>query len=376
MIPQQSSHTGSEVIDNRALGEGLFNPFSYNFAKISSHTRHASILPPLKAKHIRLALICLDMPTDDIIPEKTSSCPKDENIIDKDSLTRQLFHLKDPHIQFDYYKYALLKAANDYKANIICLNELGFPTENGEPSPKAVEFTKNLAAKHSCIVVAGSYHDSRTFYNSGHAYFPQEDNIPFCYYHKQVSAKAIKYPELVSIPPNRRSISITGFGINIGVVICLDLLDFSAIAPLIEPKNKVNLILVPSFTDNIKPLEFVAADLSKVLPGGVVIVNRREIGKEEDPIRAYFFGEQLKYSSKLSRSPNYKAFWLKGKKGRIIIHDINFNQFCRDIQLKSNDYDPYLRWLFGIPTPQIRQPNPQVGISLNTSDPGENSELA
>jgi hypothetical protein len=174
-----------------------------------------------------------------------------------------------------------------------------------------------------------------------------------------VSAKPL---ELVNVPPVRESRSVWAFGLNIGVIICLDLLDYTSTASLIDPKSKINLILIPCFSDNIVPMERITEDLSKVLPGGMILVNRYKVGGEEFPVRMWFFGQELicsktkkKYPEINKKYPYYSAHFLPKKKGKIIILDIDYNWFCSEQQKKSEGCSPYLKYLYGIPAFQEQQ---------------------
>lgn len=355
MTTEKFYENANDAVDKDTLPKGLLNPFSYNYAKISDINKNES---SLKAQtNLRVALLCLEMPTDDLrhkdcglyLPDNST-----EQIIDKRSLGRKISFHRDTVIQLENYTSALNTAVGEHKANIICVNELGFPTKEEQPSSEAFEYTKKLASTHNCLIIAGSYHDSRTIYNTGHIYFPHKGKESFCYYHKQVSAKPI---ELVNVPAVRESQSVRAFGLNIGVIICLDLLDYTSTASLIEPRNNIGLIFVPCFSDNMTPMERVAEDLSKVLPGGVILVNRYKVGGEEFPVRMWFFGRQLTYSKNKTKYPYFSVHSLPKKKGKIILHDINYDWFCSEQQKKSEDCNPYLKYLYGIPAFQGQQPS-------------------
>jgi hypothetical protein len=360
------NNTAVDAVDNKALGESLpYNPFSYHYQKISSHTSNKiSSVANAEVGDIRVALVCLNTSTSAKEFELVLPSGNISTHIEKTSLKRNLHHHANENQHLADYKLALEKAAENLGAHIICINELGFPTENKIPSEKAIEITKEIVKRYKCIVIAGSYHDSRTMYNSGHVYYPKDDpqtpvDFHFCY--KQVSAKELTAnPELINIPPMRTSVSIQAFRLNIAVIICLDLLDYSSIAPLINPSNNINLIVVPSYTDNMKPMKRVAEQMSKVLPGGVFINNACIPGSGESA-GMYLFGEEIKNpeqkdGDKMTNPDTqfkyYQIYPLPDQKGKICLYSINYDQFLRDKNYHFNNGNPDLKWLFGLPWPQ------------------------
>ncbi len=157
-------------------------------------------------------------------------------------------------------------------AKIVCFNELSFPSWNQEPVKKAMDLTRKLATEHRCLIVAGSTHDRRTLYNTSHLFFPGCDPNGLAY-HKQISATSIG--ELVSVPAKRQTICTRVFGLNVAVLICLDLADFSAVASVVKLAERVDVLLVPCYSEWMDSLNRVAKSASAALQGIVALVNYR-----------------------------------------------------------------------------------------------------
>lgn len=155
------------------------------------------------------------------------------------------------------------------------MNELGIPASPTGPSRAFFKELKSWARQTSSLIVAGSFHDARTKYNTGYIFTPASPDCGYTF-HKQVSAKDIK--EYVSVPSDRQSVMVLAFGFNIGVIICLDLLDYSTVASLVDLRDAVDFILVPSYSEaeGVSRLGRIAKIASQAMPGGVGIVNCHE----------------------------------------------------------------------------------------------------
>ncbi|MFC1864736.1 hypothetical protein ACFLYG_02800 [Chloroflexota bacterium] len=74
----------------------------------------------------------------------------------------------------------------DMNAHVACVNELGFPACDCIPLERADKWTREKAEEYGSLIIAGTCHDGRTWYNTGYLYYP--DCPPFGYpFHKQVS---------------------------------------------------------------------------------------------------------------------------------------------------------------------------------------------
>jgi hypothetical protein len=213
------------------------------------------------------------------------------------------------------YQRALSEALDVSGANIVVVNELGIPAPPTGPSRDFFRQAKSWARKTSSLIITGSFHDARTKYNTGYIFTPASPNCGYAF-HKQVSAKDIK--EHISIPANRQSVMVRAFGFNIVVIICLDLLDYSTVASLVDMRDAVDFILVPSYSESegMVSLGRVAKIASEAMPGGVGIVNCHD-GKTH-PNTMHVFGDLL--APAIDRQLADGSGWLS-------IYEIDWQQF-------------------------------------------------
>ncbi len=252
------------------------NPFSRICDKVAS-ARFVPI-PDLAAEkdEVHVALVSLpqfkDLPK--AIREYSIVQSKNERDIDLEACRRLLIgHSPQVARQLaEIYESSLRVAVEKHGADVVCLNELSFPSWNQEPLRRASQVTRELAKKYRCLVVAGSTHDRRTLYNTSYLFYPgcPATGTP---YHKQISATSIG--ELVSVPARRQTICTRVFGLNIAVLICLDLADFSAVASVVKLAERVDVLLVPCYSEWMDSLERVARAASAALRGVVALVNYR-----------------------------------------------------------------------------------------------------
>lgn len=331
----------------------LENPFHKNYKKISDIRHYNSGQLQIKQDDIRIALVSLEMPDNkiafsesQIYDSRYKKCPI---FTDKERCKRTTHYYINEQTHYENFQLALEIALEKYEADIVCFHELGFPTKNKKPFGIAVRYAKKMARIHNCIIIAGSWNDKRTLYNTGLVFYPEDVNdVNHEFYHKQTSANDVG--EYISVPPNRSAVSIQAFGLRFGIIICLDLLDYSSIAPLCDRYNEIDFVFIPSFCDNITPMQRVAAYISEVLPGGVAIINRSLVGEQAHPGITYFFGKKLEYSDKNANYPHYIIRSIPNGKGKIILHDINYQEFTRIKQYTKQTIHEDLKWLFGIPT--------------------------
>lgn len=360
--PYQSA---PQLIEDNAIPGNFdkINPFSHHNDKISA---------PQIVKHvfgnqdqiasfstIKLALISFEM-----TKLKQHSCysysrTSNDICIDDDSIERNLFYHLDESRHLDEYCKALDIAVLEHGANIVALNELGFPTSDQLPSSIANDHAVKLVQQKHCVIAAGSYHDSRTQFNSGHLYYFGDNQVNDVFYHKQVSAANLG--ELVSVPPDRHSIMVEAFGIRIAVVICLDMLDYSTMACLFDPAYYSNLILVPSFADNTTGMINAGKEFSEALPGIVAVLNKNTKNGEKYPGKILYFGREIVETSDANKivantqltpnsTPSFVDISPPGGDTRIILFEIKMDEFLCEKHFYTSHYNPSFRWLFGIPT--------------------------
>lgn len=233
------------------------------------------------------------------------------------------------------YQEALSEAVLRHKANVVVVNEMGIPITAPYTETDFFRWTRDLAGtdKKGVLIIAGSFHDQRTKYNTGYMFTPGGPPTGHVF-HKQVSAVGVN--EYVSVPPGRRSLFVRAFGVTIAVVLCLDLMDYSAIGPLMNYSERIDFILVPSHSVGMEGLERVAATVSDALPGGVGIVNHCG---HRVPASLYVFGalEKPKKQRELKKGREVTA--------KITLFDITRKPFEDDKNSKQGK-NKDLEWLF------------------------------
>lgn len=276
-------------------GEKIDNPFSFNFNKICSASSFhiKSLYKKKNRKFINLALISMPQIDDDYVPINYTTL--EQKWIDEDieSCKRQLAG----YSQSFAGKYSRIfqtnieKAIEDFKADIICINELGMPLQqNLFPSKVAKDFANQQANTNKCLIIAGTAHNRKTSYNTAYLFYPNGPKYGK-WYHKQVSAQKLKpHAELIGIPPNRKVIFTNIFGIKISFLICLDLVDYSSVAAVVKLTD-AHLVLILCHSEWIEPLNKVAIHLSEAIRGGVAIVNYYH-GEVDPSTRLYMYGNK------------------------------------------------------------------------------------
>ena len=275
--------------------------------------------------------------------------------VDPEALQRTLYRPDSQRARQDWRKYkaALSETFAAYSPNVVMVNELGIPATSSGPTPGLFRRAGDMARKQRALIIAGSFHDTRTKCNTGYVFGPKS-GLKGAAFHKQVSA--VRVTEAVSVPPKRHSVIVQAFHLNIGVVVCLDLLDYSSIAPLVNLRAEIDLVLVPSHTPNAVPLETVAALASQAMPGGVGIVNY-DCGRGKSS-SLHLFG--VRQSPVADRK-------LKDAVGRVAIYDVDFSGFVKQKRATQNQIGYTLGWLF--PGPPIEQAGPlEEGKSLSPSE--------
>lgn len=233
-----------------------------------------------------------------------------------------------------HYQNALSEVFDISEVDVVMVNELGIPASPTGPSAEFFRRIKSWARKTSSLIIAGSFHDARTKYNTGYIFTPESPSDGYVL-HKQVSATDIG--EYVSVPAKRQSVVVRAFGFRIGVIICIDLLDYSTVASLVGMRDTIDFILVPSHSEaeSITSLGKVAKIVSQAMPGGVGIVNC--LHGQTRSSSMYLFGDSLEPA--VDKALTDGSGWLS-------IYEVDWQSF-RTAKLRSPEIiPPALDWLF------------------------------
>ncbi|MFC1864735.1 hypothetical protein ACFLYG_02795 [Chloroflexota bacterium] len=63
------------------------------------------------------------------------------------------------------------------------------------------------------------------------------------------------------------------FGLRICVVVCLDVMDYSTAASIVQHGDEIDFLLVPTYSENLEGMEKIAREIAGALPGGVALVD-------------------------------------------------------------------------------------------------------
>lgn len=243
---------------------------------------------------------------------------------------------------FESFKKSIEQAIYEYKADILCINELGFPSQKScnyyRARIDAIGFARSMAQEHKCLILAGSVHDHVTHYNTAYIFYPGCNNFG-AFYHKQISAHRVT--ELISIPPERKTFFTKAFGLRIGFLTCIDVSDFSSVLPLIKLDEKIDLLLVPSYTKDHEILDKAANGICKAIIGYVGFSNYNRGGS--DPSGRFF-----KFDSEEPLEAVEEKIKNRDLEYEINIHKINLNTLKEEKAEYSGNIDKNIRWLFGI----------------------------
>jgi len=254
----------------------LRNPFTL----LSEHVSRGRFLDAPQAlstrpKRLRVALVSLRrFEADDFTFESFSTLQeilKEQEGIDLEACMRRLVRLSrsSERVLRQRYLDGLRVALEDLQAQIVLVNELGFPALKMSPRVATLRETKRLADRHQALIIAGSCHDHRTLYNTCSIFYPGSPPLGSAY-HKQVSA--LQAREIVSIPTVRETRVIRAFGLWIAVLICLDIADFSAVSAVVNCSDRADLLLVPCYSKKMETLTEIARATSRAM-GQVALCN-------------------------------------------------------------------------------------------------------
>ena len=331
------------------------NPFSKSCDKISTPKVEfiSSLVAERDKTSVNLALISL--PTPENYKWKICSIlEKKYNSIDHDACRRQLISYPTQTAEnlMKNYEYALKIALKKLKANIVCINELGFPSYSLKPWKKAINLTKRLAEEYNSLIIAGSSHDSRTMYNSGHLFYPG-CKPSGTHYHKQVSAT--REHECVNTPAERKTLYTNVFGLRLAILICLDLADYSTVASIVKLQDAIDLLLIPCYSTSFDSFKRIAICASAAMPGMVALVNCYREGE----LSSYFYSIDKPITKKpdqikvLLKKPDQIKV-LPRNRGEIRLYKIRIKPFRKSKLEQQDRCDDSLKWLFGLEDQKLR----------------------
>lgn len=234
---------------------------------------------------------------------------------------------------FNSLKKALNSTIRKLRPNLICVNEMGFPAAHGRALRPAVEWAQQFVDRTKTLLFAGTYHDVRTGLNTGFIFVPNDHKGPIRF-NKQISAWGSK--EHVAVQPNRCSLIVRAFGLNIAVLVCLDIQDFSSVAPLVR-SNRVDLLLLPCYSPDLTSMSKTAEVVSAALPGAVALVNCHNKGRNENALT-------YKYKDIVEPSAMESA-----GEARITTWDLSVSELTNERDGYRDRLDKSIEWLFGLP---------------------------
>jgi len=238
-----------------------------------------------KPPKIRIALLTPNFRKDGVIAEPPTE-------IRLGDATYKLHTLTDTAATDWRQRYLdILGILRKYECHFICTPELCFPKLG------AVTINDTFAASllqqalcQKCYIIAGSYHCFDTFRNRIVIISPHQ-HTPFLLHDKLHSA--VRLGEQIAIPSFREvNIYQTPYA-RFAVLICLDSYD-PLLQTLIINANKsrshplVDLVFIPSFTDDYPRAAKIASTLSK-LAGCAVVLSNGFIG---DPVSGIYMGSE------------------------------------------------------------------------------------
>lgn len=244
------------------------DPFSL-FQRASIRLRRSRSVQTKEPGTVRVALISLPE-----LPLKIRRFSTSRGAAKEDAATYSLATFTGPAATrlLATFKESVTTAVETMKADVVCVNELGFPSRYGKASRAAKRFTFGISRKLEALVVAGSAHHSDTRFNTGYLYYPggPSEGIAF---HK--GSSAVNIGELIQTPSRHYIEAVDVFGLRIAVVFAWDLADFGVVNSLSRMYDDIHIILVPSYSAKTEKLTRVVRFASQAIPGVVAMVNPR-----------------------------------------------------------------------------------------------------
>lgn len=321
----------------------LPNPFSITFTKVSNvYKIPIRKLAKKYKKDQSVKLILISLPKiENLTPKQTCELNPRLRTVDVDSCWRVLCNYPESFAEklLHLFKKTINIALNNFDADIICINELGMPfPKHLKYWRKARDFARKKANENNCVILAGTTHDHRTHNNSAQIFYPGSD-VCGTWYHKQVSAQQLKpHPELVSIPPKRISYTTDVFGLKIAFLTCLDIADYSSVAPIVGLNEFINVLIVPSYSPWTESLEKASITISEAISGGVALVNHY-MGTVRPSSYLYMYGEE---DPREADDQKYS----KNEKWKMSLHLLDPDELNDKKISMREDLNPNIKWLF------------------------------
>ncbi len=244
---------------------------------------------------IKIALVSMHIPEDCFV----SKADRDDTI----------FVLKETKLKsFSKNFLQCAQSAARKGANLICFSELSYPYgARGLESKLA-----NFAGRFGSHIVAGSYYDPRTFFNTSLIYTPYR-NRPFQQYKYNLAQVA---GEECKVPKGKPKFLLinTEFGV-ISVLICLDVADrnaeykFEVLNSTSLNKADIEVILVPCYTNKFSQALGSCLRLSSKTNSLVVCVNDNSCSPQEVSCGAFFPGQEIKLK-KVDKIGSHEIFMM------------------------------------------------------------------
>ena len=188
------------------------------------------------------------------------------------------------------FRETLNYAVQEFKADVICINELGMPlNKNGVADQKAINFARKIANENDCLIVAGTNHTKNGFLNVGYVFYPgldRDGNDYKCFY-KHISA--VQVNERLFTPSERIIPYTRAFGLGFSFLICLEIADFSSTATIVKMKDIIDFLIVPSYLEDYGTMAKVAKKISEPLGG--VLLNNCFLNEDQAKSILYLNGE-------------------------------------------------------------------------------------
>jgi|ERR1051325_3437119 predicted amidohydrolase len=336
-----ADETNTPFIKKLRSRPSVTNPFAILFERICRVTPVRGVPKELEETalpNVRIALV--SMPSKrkaemELVPFSSVNEDSEPPPLDRDACKRTLvkFDKSFADKMLESFSEALHAALVDNHANIVCFNELGFPSLDMKPMTEAVQLAHKMSKEHNALIIAGSAHDARTLYNTAFLFHPGSDEHGHVF-HKSISAISVE--EFVSVPPERRVPLINIFGLRIASMICIDVADYASIASVVRCADHISVLLVPCYTPRFEDMARIAKVTSEAMPGLVALVNARLPDAPAGLHQIWRIGEKEEWAPAKLPSGGYVTYV-----------DVDTNKLNEDrVKWQTSD-DNDTSWLFG-----------------------------
>jgi len=315
-----------------------FNPYIKGSEKITKLVPFKTELSNSEFELENINLVSISLPeiqSQDLrLIENGDPFPLNHCIADYSSDYRKLLYSE--------FKNAIDYAIDKYKANIICINELGMPTnKNGTGNNRAIQYARKIANKHKCLIIAGSNHSTAGYFNVGYIFYPGLDREGNDYRYFLKNITAFQIGEKLFTPSERKIYHTKAFGLGISFLICLEIADYSSSASIAKNKDHIDLLLVPSYLRKYGPMENIAEKVSEACGG--VLLNNCFVNMQDFPSsRLYLYGEAASDKDQVSQKV------LPGNKTKVVLRRINVKDFKKRKADKIQNLSRELCYLYDI----------------------------